>query len=262
MAGAHPPAGEPGLSLNRVAARLTTPSVYLAVLGGLQLAMLWMLRAHLGTALPVIGSAGLLAMLALVALKRGSEWLRFWGVAALGAFTAIGPTLAAIIERPRIGLTMEHDGMLQVESAIDRVLGGLAIYGVDWSGTPMASVPWGLTNGPNPALHHLAYLPLTVLAGVPLRLLTDALGLPFDYRLVLVGFVLLGLLAIAALPLSAQHRIMLMTVLFVSPLITLYLWSGRNDIEFLAMLLLSLALLARGRPILSAGALGIAVALK
>ena len=101
-----------------------------------------------------------------------------------------------------------------------------------------------------------------MLAGVPLRLLTDALGLPFDYRLVLVGFVLLGLLAIAALPLSAQHRIMLMTVLFVSPLITLYLWSGRNDIEFLAMLLLSLALLARGRPILSAGALGIAVALK
>ena len=88
MAGARPPAGEPGLSLTRVAARLTTPSVYLAVLGSLQLAVLWMLRAHLGTALPVIGSAGLLAMLALVALKRGPGWLRLWGVAALGADSA------------------------------------------------------------------------------------------------------------------------------------------------------------------------------
>src|SRR5438067_12706000 len=104
MAGAHPPAGEPGLSLTRVAARLTTPSVYLAVLGGLQLAVLWMLRAHLGTALPVIGSARLLAMLALVALTPGSGGLRFWGVAALGAFPALRPTLAAIIERPRLCL--------------------------------------------------------------------------------------------------------------------------------------------------------------
>src|SRR5437763_16544279 len=103
MAGAHPPAGEPGLSLTRVAARLTTPSVYLAVLGGLQLAVLWMLRAHLGTALPVIGSAGLLAMLALVALKRGSAGLTLGGVAAVGALPAIGPTLAAIIGRRRMG---------------------------------------------------------------------------------------------------------------------------------------------------------------
>ena len=262
MAGAHPPAGEPGLSLTRVAARLTTPSVYLAVLGGLQLAVLWMLRAHLGTALPVIGSAGLLAMLALVALKRGSEWLRFWGVAALGAFTAIGPTLAAIIERPRIGLTMEHDGMLQVESAIDRVLGGQAIYGVDWSGTPMARLPWDLTSGGNPALHHMAYFPLTVLVGIPFRLLSGTLGLGFDYRIVLIAFALLGLFAIATLPVAAERRLMVLAAIYVSPLITLYLWSGRNDIEFLATVLLSLMLLSRGHTIPAAGALGVAVALK
>ncbi len=262
MAGDLPPPGGRAASLARAAARLTTPWTYLGILGSLQLAVLWMLRGHFGVWLPILAAAGLIAVLAFITVSRERWRLKLWSVAALSAFTAIGPSLFEIIERPRVGLTVEHDGMLQVESAIDRVLHGLPIYGVDWAGTPMASVPWGLTNGPNPALHHLAYLPLTVLAGVPLRLLTDALGLPFDYRLVLVGFVLLGLLAIAALPLSAQHRIMLMTVLFVSPLITLYLWSGRNDIEFLAMLLLSLALLARGRPILSAGALGIAVALK
>src|SRR5207247_359680 len=201
-------------------------------------------------------------MLALVALNRGPGWLRLWGVAAPGAFTAIGPTLTAIIERPRIGLTMEHDGMLQVESAIDRVLGGQAIYGVDWSGTPMARLPWDLTSGGNPALHHMAYFPLTVLVGIPFRLLSGALGLRFDYRIVLIGFALLGLFAIVTLPIAAERRLMVLAAIYVSPLITLYLWSGRNDIEFLATVLLSLMLLSRGHAIPAAGALGVAVALK
>ena len=257
MAGAPPPAGGLGVPLTRVAARLTSPSVYLVVLGGLQLAVLWTLQPRVGSWLPAIATAGLLALLALVGLGRAP-----WGVAALGTFTAIGPTLAAMFERPRIGLTMEHDGMLQIESAIDRLLSGQPIYGVDWSGTPMARLPWDLTTGSNPALHHLAYFPLTVLLGIPIRLLTGALGLPFDYRIVLIGFALLGLFAIAALPLSAERRMMLMTAIYISPLITLYLWSGRNDIEFLAAVLLSLMLLSRDHPILAAGALGVAVALK
>src|SRR5436305_6285511 len=262
MAGAPPPAGGLGVPLTRVAARLTSPSVYLVVLGGLQLAVLWTLQPRVGSWLPAIATAGLLALLALVGLGRAPGWLKLWGVAALGTFTAIGPTLAAMFERPRIGLTMEHDGMLQIESAIDRLLSGQPIYGVDWSGTPMARLPWDLTTGSNPALHHLAYFPLTVLLGSPIRLLTGALGLPFDYRIVLIGFALLGLFAIAALPLSAERRMMLMTAIYISPLITLYLWSGRNDIEFLAAVLLSLMLLSRDHPILAAGALGVAVALK
>ena len=262
MAGAPPPAGGLGVPLTRVAARLTTPSVYLVVLGGLQLAVLWTLQPRVGSWLAAIATAGLLALLALVGLGRAPGWLKLWGVAALGAFTAIGPTLAAMLERPRIGLTMEHDGMLQIESAIDRLLSGQPIYGVDWSGTPMARLPWDLTTGANPALHHLAYFPLTVLLGIPIRLLTGALGLPFDYRIVLIGFALFGMVAIAALPLSAERRMMVMTAIYISPLITLYLWSGRNDIEFLAAVLLSLMLLSRDHPILAAGALGVAVALK
>src|SRR5437588_3541129 len=261
MAGARPPAGGLGVSLTRVAARLTTPFAYLAVLGGLQLSVLWTLRPHIGIWLPATATVGLVVVLVLVRLKPGPG-LATWGVAALGAFTAIGPTLSAMLERPRVGLTMEHDGMLQVESAIDRVLGGQPIYGVDWSATPMARLPWDLTTGGNPALHHMAYLPLTVLVGIPFRLLTGALGLPFDYRIVLIGFALLGLIAIAALPLSAERRMMLMAAIYISPLITLYLWSGRNDIEFLAAVLLSLTFLSRGHPIRASGALGIAVALK
>jgi len=166
------------------------------------------------------------------------------------------------VQRPRIGLTMEHDGLLQLESAIDRLLSSQPIYGADWSNTPMAAVGWSLTPGTNPALHHLAYYPLTVLVGIPFRLMTAALGLPFDYRIVLIAFAVLGLVAIIALPISLERRFLVITAMYVSPLITLYLWSGRNDIEFLAVVLMSLALLARGHPTFSAGVLGVGVALK
>src|SRR3984893_1622868 len=262
MAGDLPPAGRPRASLTRVAARLTNPFAYLAVLGGLQVLLLWTLRAHVGTWLAAVSTACVLALLGLLVVVEGRWRLKLGAVGLLGALTAVGPTLVAVIERPRIGLTMEHDGLLQIELAIDRMLNGQAIYGVDWSNTAMARLPWDLTPGANPALHHLAYFPLTVLVGVPFRLLTRALGLPFDYRMVLIGFSLVGLLAILALPIAPDRRFMVITVLFVSPLVTLYLWSGRTDIEFLALVVLSLALLSRGHAVPAAATLGIAVALK
>jgi hypothetical protein len=262
MAGARPPAGALRASLTRVAARLTTPVAYLAVLGGLEVLLLWVLHGHFGVWLPLLSTAGLIALLLLLVTTADRWRLKLVGVSGLGTLTAIAPTLVGVVERPRIGLTMEHDGLLQLESAVDRLLQGQPIYGADWSNTPMASIGWHLTPGPNPALHHLAYYPLTVLIGVPVRLLTASLQLPFDYRMVLIGFAVLGLVAIAMLPIAADRRFLVITAIYVSPLITLYLWSGRNDIEFLAVVLLALALLARGHPTLAAGALGVAIALK
>jgi hypothetical protein len=262
MAGDLPPAGRPRASLTRVAARLTTPFAYLAVLGGLQVLLLWTLRTHVGTWLAAISTACVLALLGLLLVIEGRWRLKLGAVALLGVLTSIGPTLVAVLERPRLGLTMEHDGLLQIESAIDRLLNGQPIYGVDWSNTLMARLPWDLTPGPNPALHHLAYFPLTVLIGVPFRVVMRALGLPFDYRIVLIGFALLGLLAIMALPITPERRFMVIAAIFVSPLITLYLWAGRTDIEFLAVVLVCLLLLSRGHLIAAALALGIAVALK
>ena len=248
--------------MTRVAARLTTPSAYLAVLGGLQILLLWTLRDHVGVWVAAASTAGVLALLGILVLLDGRWRVKLGAVAALGALTAIGPTINAVVERTRVGLTMEHDGLLQIESAIDRLLKGQPIYGVDWSNTPMARVSWDSSLGPNGALHHLAYFPFTMLVGVPFRLLARALGVPFDYRLVLIVFVLVGLLAIIALPIAPDRRFMLVTALFVSPLITLYMWAGRTDIEFLAVVLASLALVSRGHPISAALALGTAVALK
>jgi hypothetical protein len=262
MAGAAPPAASLGASLARVAARLTTPFAYLAVTSGLQVAIMWQLEVRYGLWLPLLFGAGSAALLLMVAFWRGQWRLKLAGACLLSLLAAFLPTAAAIIHRSQVGLTTEHDGLLQLESAVDRLLKGQPIYGVDWSSTPMAAYPWDLTPGGNPALHHLAYYPLTVLVGVPVRLLTDLLRVPFDYRLVLLGFALTGLLAIIALPIALERRFMLVCAVYLSPLITLYLWPGRNDIEFLAAVLVCLTLMARGRMVTAALALGVAVALK
>ena len=262
MAGAPSPAGGLRASLTRAAARLTTPIGYLGVLGGLQVVLLWVLRERYGIWLALAATAVLVALLLLLRATARHWGLKLWGVSLLGVLSAIGPAWIGVLQRPHIGLTMEHDGMLQLESAVDRLLKGQPIYGVDWSNTPMAAFGWDLTPGTNPALHHLAYYPLTVLVGVPFRLLTDALGVPFDYRIVLIAFAILGMIAIIALPITLERRFLLMTALYASPLITLFLWSGRTDIQFLAVVFLTLTLLSRGHPTLAAAALGVAVALK
>jgi hypothetical protein len=262
MATARRPVAAKGVSPARIGARLSTPLAYLGVLGGLQVGLLWVLHAHFGVWLAALATADWACLLAVLGLVSGRWAWKLSLLYLLVGLTAIAPTVIGLVLRPRLGITMEHDGMIQVEAAIDRVLRGQPIYGVDWSGTPLGRMPWSLTGGPNPAIHHLAYFPLTILMGVPVRGLTNLLGLPFDYRLVLVAASLLGLAAIAAIPISAERRFMVTTAVFASPLISLFLWSGRNDIEFLAFVFVSLALLARGHPVMASGALGTAIALK
>lgn len=254
-------AGRPAI-LARVAARLTTPFVYLVVLGGLQVVLQWTLRLLVGSWLALLFTALWMGLLAMLLVTRDRARLKLGIGVVLAVLSAILPTLTGIITRSRLGLTIEHDGLLQIESAIDRLLDGQPIYGVDWSQTPMATLSWDLVPGGNPALHHLAYYPLTLLVGVPFRLLTDAFGLPFDYRMVLIAFAIVGLGAILALPISAERRLMVICVIYLNPLVTLYLWPGRTDIEFLAVVLLSVAFLLRGHVTLAFAALGVAVALK
>ncbi|MDQ6884378.1 MAG: hypothetical protein M3077_09130 [Candidatus Dormibacteraeota bacterium] len=249
-------------SFSRALARLNTPVAYLATLGGLQVGLLWVFRGHLGFVLPLIAAAGWLALLALLLLTRGRWAVKQALLYGLIAASALGPTLLEILQRPRLGISIEHDGLVQTEAAIDRLLHGQPIYGHNWSNTALAQMPWSFPSLPNPALHHLAYFPLTVLAGVPVRAITDWLGIPFDGRIVLLLMSLLALAALAALPIAAERRFMIATAVFMSPLITLFLWSGRNDVEFLAFVFLSLALLTRNRPVGASAALGIAMAFK
>ena len=261
MTGTDPAAAPWGGVLERVAARLTSPVVYLGVLGLLQAATLWELRSLYGDA-PVLAFVALLLIVMASLAWIGGAWrLKLAGTCLLAGLSAFVPTVIGIVHRAGHGVSSEHDGLLQIESAIDRLLHHQPIYGVDWSATPMARLPWDLPGG-NPALHHLAYVPLTILAGVPFRLAADALRMPFDYRAVLLVFAAAGMAAILWLPIAGERKVMVLCAIFVNPLITLYLWSGRNDIEFLVLIFAVLALLGRRRLLPGALLLGIAVALK
>ncbi len=260
---------------------MTSPAFYLVVIGGLQLGLLWLLRERFGIWLPLAGTVVFAALI--VALLRprphpgpppegegkgpqgggSSGWgMRMLALYVLVALTTAGPMAESMVTRLQVGLTIEHDGLIQTEAAVDRVLAGQRIYGVDWSNTVLGTLPWSTTSGPNPALHHFVYDPLPVLLGVPFRLVSRAAGLPFDYRVVLLLFLAIGVVAVRAFPLPAARRFMITVALFLNPLISTYLWTGRNDIAFVVMVLLSLTCLARGRVLFASLALGIALALK
>ena len=236
------------------------PLLYIAVFGGLQVALLWLVRDRFGVLIPLLGTA-LLLLLPLL-LRVTGRWR--WKAAALGLFialTTVGPVLVSMHTRSELGITLEQDGLIQTEAAIDRLMHGQAIYGVDWSNTDLALYP-PTPEGPNPALKHFAYLPLQVLVGIPAKALTQVAGLGFDYRLVLLLFLGAALAAIVALPMTAAARLMVATALFLDPLIARFFWAGHNDVCWLAMLLWGLVLLARRHPVAACLFFGLAIAFK
>ena len=242
--------------------KMTSPTLYLAVIGGLQLGLLWLLRERFGIWLPLAGTVVFAGLLLALVRVPGRWGVKLLGLFLLVALTTAGPMVESMVTRSQVGLTIEHDGLVQTEAAVDRVIAGQRIYGVDWSNTQVARIPWTTTAGPNPALRHFVYDPLPVLLGIPFRLVTGAAGLPFDYRIVLLLFLALGVAGVAVLPAPPSRRFMITVALYLNPLISTYLWTGRNDIAFVVMVVLSLVCLTRGRVRYASLALGIALALK
>jgi hypothetical protein len=227
--------------------------------GGLQLAYLWALRGQLGLPLPVIATLGFVGLLVL--LRRPSVAWR-WKVIALGALIivmTVVPLVVLMVNRQQHGLTIEYDGLVQDEVSIDRLLHGQPIYGVGFAGTPMEGYRW-IYDGLD--LRDYQHLPLMPLAGVPVRALADLVHVPFDYRMVLLVFVGIAAAAVAAMPIALPGRFLLGVVLFVDPLISVFLFTGHDDLCMAAMLLVSLALLARGHSLWASLALGVAAAFK
>ena len=74
MAGPPSPAGRLGALLTRVAARLTTPFAYLAVLGGLQMVVIWTTRIRYPAWLVLNQSALALAIILVVRRYRPGPW--------------------------------------------------------------------------------------------------------------------------------------------------------------------------------------------
>src|SRR2546428_6956331 len=90
MAGAPSPAGGLRASLTRAAARLTTPVGYLAVLGGLQVLLLWVLRPRYGIWFALAATIGLIAVLGLLFATQHHWRFKLLGGSLLGVVTAGG----------------------------------------------------------------------------------------------------------------------------------------------------------------------------
>ncbi len=249
-----------GVRLGAAFRKLMTPTGYLVLFGLMQVDYLRSLPRLIGPLIPLLAAGGIIGLLVLVALPL--DWRsKFLGLVFVIGLATVLPTLALIVVRAHVGNTFEHDGLIQTEAAVDRLVRGHPIYGVDWSNTDVARYQWDLPET-NPALHHYGYFPLVALAGVPWWLVSRALAIPFDYRVVLVGFLSLGLAGVAALPIAWGARFMVALALFLDPFTVAFLWAGRNDVSYIALVLVGLGLLGRGRPVLSCLAFGTAAALK
>jgi hypothetical protein len=160
----------------------------------------------------------------------------------------------------------QDGGVVQLPLAIDRILSGQSPYGADYSGSILgrqarASSFWeGL--GPNPILHHHAYLPGTHVIMLPAYLLCRAQSLPFDPRMVtLVFYAAAGLLA-ARIPTDASLRLAAAGLALLNPLVYWQQIFGANDVVWVALLLGAVLLARSGRAIPAAALLGLACATK
>jgi hypothetical protein len=233
--------------------------LYLAVFGGVQLAFLWLYRARFGLILPGLGLVVLLVLLALLARSPRGWWLKLGLLAVLIGITTFGPTVVAMANRQHTGLSFEYDGLAIDEVAVDRLIHGHPIYGVDWSGTQVDGYAgvWGGVD-----LHLYGHMPLMPLSAVPVRLAADLLHLPFDYRMVLLLFSLIAMGAIAWLPAPLPARFMVGVAIMLNPAVSLGSWTGHDDICYLALLLVGLGLLGRRHLLPASAAFGVAGALK
>src|SRR5438309_4947097 len=238
--------------------RLTTPSLYLVLFGGGQLAWLWSQRLHFGTLVPACATICFLLLPA--GLRLDGRWKqKSWLLLLLTGIMTIGPMVGAVILRSHLGLTFEYDGLAKDEVAIDRLLHGQQIYGISWQGTQVDGYSYvfgGLET------RHFNHLPLTVLVGVPIRLLTAAAGIPFDYRMVLICFIVVGIAAISWLPATYQARFMVICGLMLNPAMATIGVTGHDDITYLVAVFAGLALLARRQNVLACLAFGLSAALK
>jgi len=238
--------------------RLTTPAAYLVLFGGGQLAWLWSQRLHFGTWVPAGGTICFVVLL--VWLRLDGRWRqKYWLLLLLTGMMTIGPMVGAIIVRTHLGLTFEYDGLAKDEVAIDRLLHGQQIYGINWQGTQVDGYSYvfgGLET------RHFNHLPLTVLAGVPIRLLTAAVGIPFDYRMVLICFVVGGIAAVSRLPATYQVRFMVTCALMLNPALATIGVTGHDDIMYVVAVVAGLALLARRHNVPACLAFGFSAALK
>jgi hypothetical protein len=166
-----------------------------------------------------------------------------WAIVLL---TVFGPSLKLTLLRHDNGpASYSHDGgVIQTEATIDYLLRGRNPYVEDYLDTPMAE--WGISEF-RTALYHYPYLPWTFLFSAPLRLLSDAAIGWYDQRFVYLILFGMTLLLLPGLTHGRMHKLLLVMLIGLNPLLGSDLIYGQNDSFVLSWLVLSLWLWRRGR---------------
>jgi Glycosyltransferase family 87 len=158
-----------------------------------------------------------------------------------------------------------NDSTYQIELGGERLLDGDNPYGADYRGSGLERF-YTYDGSVSPrvldrevALDHYAYFPGTVVTSALWRLLPEPLD---DYRLFVVLCTLLTFLAALAFRAPLSWRLAIGAIVVANPIAIRSAWFGQNDAPSLLLLVLSFALVTRGRYGWAAASLGGAVLLK
>ena len=213
--------------------------------------------AALPPAITLVG--GVTMALALACLPLSNR-LRFGSLALMILATVALPVSVLVVYRWHTGIPLNvHDGMFQTEIVTTGMLMGKDPYGTDFTRT--ALMQWfHYTQDGAAVAHHYIYYPLVVLASMPVVAIERALGLATDLRPMLLAAGALAFVLIVRLPWSWQARYAVAVILFLNPF---FAWlEGRNDILWLAPILLAVLLMSAHRWTGASWALGVAAAFK
>jgi glycosyl transferase family 87 len=204
---------------------------------------------------------------AAMALAGGSRAARGRLIALAGAFLVMVPTaglmaMGALTHRPY----GQDGGVVQLPLAMDKILAGQSPYGADYSDSILgkearASGFWE-GYGPNPILHHHAYLPGTHVLMLPFHLLGRLTGLGFDPRvLTLLAWMAAAVVGWRLLP-ADDRGLAALALVVVNPLVYWPQVFGANDMLQVALVLLATLFAVRDRPVLAGAVMGLCCATK
>jgi hypothetical protein len=189
-------------------------------------------------------------------IRQGASWRRavFRIKLALIFTTAVifllVPAAEQTIRRRADGAHLwAHDGLIQTEEAVRLLLSGKNPYTENYVDTPLQQAPF--TRPPNPAVYHLAYLPLSFLVQLPFAFLSWRFWGWYDGRWLYVVLLLLSLPLSAELAARKERRLSLVMAIGLNLPLLAFTAEGRNDILGLFLVLWSLYLALRDRKTLS-----------
>ncbi|HRW06625.1 MAG TPA: hypothetical protein P5121_16085 [Caldilineaceae bacterium] len=196
----------------------------------------------------------LLILYALVdlALRGRWQWRLKWVLLAGVLLTALYlPTLKFMLldaQGPR-GSYSHDGGVLQTEATIVFFLQGKNPYREDYTATPMAT--WGHPDF-RTALYHYPYLPWTFLFSTPFYLIGNALGF-YDQRLVYLLLLAIALFLAPRLAHQPRHKVALVMLIGLNPLMALDIMFGQNDVFVFCWLFFALVAWHRWYSVASSG---------